>query len=562
MDNKTDYKQLKFCVYARKSQTGEDDQALSIPAQLSAAREMADKLGVKPLMVFSDSQTAHKPYVRDGFQKMMQALSDGEIDSILVWKADRLARNPIDGGQISYMLQSGSLKLIQTPYNRYLPTDNILPLTIELGMANQYSIDLSRNVKRGNKEKVKGGGWCSVAPQGYLNNKLEKTVIVDEDRFHFVRKMWDLMLTGNHSLSQICKIANEEWGFKTIRHKKVGGKPLIKSTLEGMLKNPFYYGRVKSGEHSNWGNHKPMITEVEFEKVQEIMRRSGRKGATNYEFPLTGCLKCGECGCSITAEEKVKYRCPACNSVQTAKHPRKCRCGQKLTLKVIGNGTWYTYYHCTKKRGKCGQGSVTDVELEGQVVEYLNKIEVDPDFEEWAIKWCKVYDEDRRQTKKGENSKFQKAYEQAEAKLNSLIDMRADGELTKDQFLDRKEAAIQDKKHAKAILDKAEKADEDWLVAVEEELDFVIGVEKRFENGAINDKKYIFEKIGSNLLLKDKKLSLEPKRLYMAFREFYEMADTRFEPTKSNFVSAKRGTLHPRGQEWLRGPDSNRRPID
>jgi hypothetical protein len=231
-------------------------------------------------------------------------------------------------------------------------------LAIELGMSNQYSKDLSVNVKRGNKTKIKNGGWCSVAPHGYINNIVEKTVEIDTERFNLVRKMWDLALTGRYSIKQICDIANNDWGFKTIRKRKIGGSPIAVGTLSKVFKNPFYYGRVKNSENENSGNHQRMITYMEFQKVQRNFEKSGRKALTSCSFNYTGMIFCGECRCMITAESKVKYKCPKCKKRQTAKHPKVCSCGYSLNLLEIPKTKFYTYYHCSKSKQKCSQKSI------------------------------------------------------------------------------------------------------------------------------------------------------------------------------------------------------------
>ena len=199
---------------------------LSIESQSSEMIIYAGGEKIKIARIFSDEASAHKPNNRSGFAEMINAINNGEIDAILVWKADRLARNMIEGGQIIHLLQNGVLKLIQTRYTRFQPNDNMLPLTIELGMSNQYSLDLSKNVKRGNKTKVANGGCCGLAPGGYENDTINKTIIPDPERFHLVRKMWDLYLTESYSLKQICDIANEDWGYTTIKRKKSGGNKL------------------------------------------------------------------------------------------------------------------------------------------------------------------------------------------------------------------------------------------------------------------------------------------------------------------------------------------------
>ncbi len=495
-------------------------------------KEWAGKLDISIERVFTDSQTAHKPFVRPGFNEMMEAVNSGEIQGILVWKADRLARNPIEGGSILYALQNNLIKVIQTPYNRFLPTDNTLPLTIELGMANQYSIDLSRNVKRGNKTKIEKGGWLGVAPHGYLNDKLEKSVLIDPERFHLVRRMWDLVLVGSYSLSQICDIANKEWGFITLRKKKTGGGGLSVSSLYFIFTNPFYYGWVESGGNGNWGNHQPMVTPGEYDAVQQILRRKGRMADTNPEFALTGNIKCGECGCSITAEEKVKYRCPECKKQHNTKIPRICECGYQLTLEDVGKGKWYVYYHCTKKKGKCGQKYIEEDVLEEQIDNELSKLELDPDFEKWASKWFKVLNQERYQTKKGENEKFMLDYEGVEARIARLMDMRVDGEISKEDFVLKKNELETQKEAAKNRLTKAEGVDDEWIKNTEKEINFVEGIRSRFKNDGVKGKRYIFTKVGSNFVLKDKKLTLEADRKYRALRDLQDVADLTLEPEK------------------------------
>ncbi len=176
---------------------------------------MGVELGLNVVRIFQDEGSAHKPGNRDSFILLMETIKNQEIDAILTWKADRIARNMIEGGQIIHLLQSNILKVIQTRYSCFMPNDNMLSLTVEMGMANQFSLDLSKNVKRGNKTKINKGGVCGVASHGYLNNKVDKTVYSDPDRFHHVRKMWDLCLTENYSVSEICKIADKDWNFKT-----------------------------------------------------------------------------------------------------------------------------------------------------------------------------------------------------------------------------------------------------------------------------------------------------------------------------------------------------------
>ena len=546
-----EFQNYRFAIYARKSETDDGRQVLSIPSQIQEMRNLAESYGFKVVLVLSDSQTAHKPNKRPNFAKLLEEVNEGKIDGILCWKADRLARNPIESGTILYLIQTGLIKIIQTPFSRFLPTDNMLPLNIELGMANQYSLDLSKNIRRGNKAKTEQGGWCHVAVQGYLNDRLEKTILKDPQRFPLIRKMWDLLLTGSYSIPQICKIANEEWHFQTRRSRKRGGNPLALSSLYGIFTNPFYYGKIENGEHEGWGTHEPMITEEEFDRAQTILSRAGRKGRTNNEFPFTGIVHCGECDSSITAEIKVKYACPNCGKQQSAKNPQACRfCKHKISEETIFKGNWYTYYRCTKKKGPCSQAYIEEAVLKKQILTRLETIQLKPSFEAWAKKWFKARNEEEFDKKAEMNHRFAENYARSEARLKGYMDMRADGELSKEEFLEKKTAIEGDLKTWKKQLKDAEARRDQWLEKAEKELDFVVGITERFNEGSVRKKRYIFSELGSNFVLKDKELAVEGHPHYVLFKELENYADLSLEPEQIRLKTGKNPMDFVRDSVW------------
>jgi DNA invertase Pin-like site-specific DNA recombinase len=194
---------IKYFLYARKSSEAEDRQAASIDAQKDELMKIAKDQGLHILDILEESQSAKKPG-RKVFNSMLERIYKGEANGILCWKLDRLARNPVDGGQISWMLQQSAVSQIVTFGRTYYPTDNVLMMQVELGMANQFIRDLSVNVKRGLQKKVRDGWMPSGAPIGYLNtpNKQKgyKTLEKDPERFPLVRRLFDLALTGNYSI--------------------------------------------------------------------------------------------------------------------------------------------------------------------------------------------------------------------------------------------------------------------------------------------------------------------------------------------------------------------------
>ena len=177
-----------------------------------------------------------------------------------------------------------------------------------------------------------------MAPLGYLNDKTEKTIIKDPDRFSLIRKMWDLMLTGNYTPPKILDIATAEWGFRTRTFKKkgYGGNPISRSGIYKVFTNIFYAGIIDYFGTQYPGKHEPMITLEEYDRVQMLLGREGKPRPKHHEFAFTGSIRCAECGCLYTAETKRKL------------------------IKSTGEIREYTYYHCTRRtrRINCTQRKV------------------------------------------------------------------------------------------------------------------------------------------------------------------------------------------------------------
>ena len=208
---------MKAILYCRKSSESEDRQVMSLDAQENELKRIAERDGIEIVKVYRESMSAKAPG-RPLFAEMLDLISKGKADAILCWKLDRLARNPVDGGSISWALQKNQIKLIKTHERDYLPSDNVLLMYVELGMSNQYVRDLSENVKRGNREKLRRGEWPNRAPYGYKNDKNTKTLVVVRSQAEKVRQTFELYATGKYSVTDLARKLN--LGRSTIEMEK------------------------------------------------------------------------------------------------------------------------------------------------------------------------------------------------------------------------------------------------------------------------------------------------------------------------------------------------------
>src|SRR3989338_1659159 len=271
---------IKYFIYARKSTEGEDRQVQSIDDQLSRLKELARDLSLEIKTIYTESKSAKKPHNRPIFDAMLERVEKGEAQGILCWQINRLSRNPVDSGKLQWLLQQGIIKSIRTIDREYLPEDNVLIFNVESGVANQYILDLRKNVERGIQSKLKKGWLPCSAPLGYLNTKTElrgeNYIINDPERFALLRKAWDLMLTGNYTPPQILEKLNNEWGFRTRTMKRKGSKPMSNSTIYRMFTNIFYAGILQYRGIEQQGKHAPMVSLEEFDRVQMLLGRKGR----------------------------------------------------------------------------------------------------------------------------------------------------------------------------------------------------------------------------------------------------------------------------------------------
>ena len=298
---------MKYIIYCRKSTDSEDRQVMSLESQESEMLQIAKKNNLDILEILHESKSA-KSLGRPVFSKMMDTIKKGKAQGIICWKLDRLVRNFIDGGLIIDSLQKGIIKEIRTYESIHLPNETVFLLAMQFGMANQYSRDLSTNVKRGNRAKLEKGEWPNHVPLGYLNDKATKTAKIDKKFSSYVVRAYELYLTRGYTLPQISQILYNE-GLRT----KTGGM-CRSNQIHRFFINRFYCGMMERDGKIYNGNHKAIISISQFNQAQDILHNRAHPHPKKHFYSAQGFLKCENCGCVLTVDTQKGYQYYYCTN--------------------------------------------------------------------------------------------------------------------------------------------------------------------------------------------------------------------------------------------------------
>lgn len=505
-------------MYVRKSTDDKDKQIASIPSQIDELNKLGKQMGYEIIHIFQESKSAKAPYVRTEFYDMLERIKKGEAEGILCWKLDRLARNPVDGGTINWMLQNNVIKHIKTYEREYLPSDNILMAMLEFGVANQFIIDLRNNTLRGMRAKAEKGIFPSHAPLGYRNEitgkQGENRIFVDEERFKTIRKLWDLLLSGNYSIREITEIAQTELGVTGMK-----GNPISDGVLYKIFGNPFYYG-VFLWQKKIWpGTHTPMITKEEFDKAQRIIKRKTTHESAKHTFAYTRIMKCGECKSSITAET------------------------QRKKLKD-GSVREHTYYRCSKLKGQgsCSMPFIKIDKVEEKIEETLKSLDVPKSLSTWMFKALREEFKEEQELQKQTLENLQQAYNRYEKQLKNLFEMRMNGEIGPSEYEVKKAEITKLRDEAKEKVEKVDSRLDKWLNDAENDFKWAEEAISIIKSDDLPAKRIIFAKLGSEIILEPKEIRIELSPLFRLVRRTHEIVQKEkldFEPN-NKFIGYRR----------------------
>jgi len=255
-------------------------------------------------------------------------------------------------------------------------------------------------------------------------------------------------------------------------------KALSKSNYQYILKNPIYCGLIRYNGELYEGKHEPIVAKKLFDRVQEVMESKSRpnKKKPKY-FVFRGFIRCGECGCLITAETQKGHN----------------------------------YYHCTKRKTKCSQKYIREEELAQQISQSIQKVSLSDD---WVRKMIAELKKEKLETAQSSISFAQKLEKEIiviDGKLERLTSAYLENALTLEEYQKIKNKLIEEKQALKNKKASFEQKRNNWFepaIGFLKELKYkeILAKSRNLEN-----LKDFLQKCGSNFVLENQKLAFDFK---------------------------------------------------
>ena len=395
---------------------------------------------------------------RPAFLQMIEDAKKGKFDLIVTREVCRFARNTVDTLVTTRELKNIGVEVYFVEDNIWtMDGDGELRLTIMATLAQEESRKTSERVKAGQHiSRQQGMVYGRGNILGY-NRKAKSTYTINPEQAETVRMIFDLYLQGEMGAS---KIANE---LTRLGRKNASG--LVKwspCVITRIVNNPTYMGyqaygksysnnyleqkRILNNDFSTYmlvkSDYEPIITEEEWYRCQEIKQRRVTKTI------------------GVSTDGKKKQPNHGKNETKDLWATKlKCRCGASFRRNrwhKNNNAPWSYGYLCynrlnngsAQKRRDAGlddTGYCDQTEIPDWKLEMMGKMIMEQVWRTRAedIKLaCEILQECYKPDSKApqQNKSVMLAnIEKLKSKKDILLDMRSDGEITKEEFLKKKE---------------------------------------------------------------------------------------------------------------------------
>ncbi len=288
-------KTVRCAIYTRKSSDEGLDQAFnSLDAQREACAayilSQASEGWVALPDIYDDGGLSGGTLDRPALQRLLSDVKAGRIDTIIVYKVDRLTRSLMDFSKLVEAFDNAGTSFVSVTQSFNTTTSmGRLTLNMLLSFAQfEREVTAERIRDKIAASKAKGMWMGGTPPIGYEPEGRSLKVV--EDHAAIVRRVFDLYLELGNVRAVREQLVSEEVRspvrVMTKTGKTYGGILLSRGQIYNLLNCPTYIGEVHHNGQVYPGLHKGVVDRNIWDRVQAMLadnlqgHRTGRSAAT------------------------------------------------------------------------------------------------------------------------------------------------------------------------------------------------------------------------------------------------------------------------------------------
>jgi site-specific DNA recombinase len=293
---------IRCAIYTRKSsEEGLDQSFNSLEAQREACESyiasQKHELWRGITTHYDDGGYSGGSMERPALHQLLADIDAGKVDTVVVYKVDRLTRSLADFAKIIERFDAGQVSFVSVTQQFNTTTSmGRLTLNVLLSFA-QFEREVTGERIRDKiaASKRKGMWMGGIVPVGY--DVRHRKLIVNADEAAQVRKLFRMYL----ELGCVAKLKAQldRDGVKSKARlspsgMKSGGMSYSRGSLYCLLQNPIYLGKIQHRDATYAGEHDAIIPQELWDRVQERLSTNNkvRRSGSNSKSPslLVGLL--------------------------------------------------------------------------------------------------------------------------------------------------------------------------------------------------------------------------------------------------------------------------------
>lgn len=298
---------VKGACYVRVSTDNQLDN-YSIEEQTERLEAYCLAKDIHIVKIYTDGGYSGGNTNRPALQQMLTDIDTGIIDTVIVYKLDRLSRSQKDTLNLiedRFLAKNVNFISINENFDTSTPFGRAM-IGILSVFAQLEKDQITERFTMGRIGRAKSGYYHGgpTAPTGY--DYVDGKLIVNEYEALQVRELYQRFLKG-YSVYDCWKYMSRNY---TTKYGGWNSETLVRN----VLKNEVYTGKVKFQGKTYPGNHQPIISEETFKRVQDVFRANSRQADSPLRSPfkastlLSGLIYCGKCGARFHGEHG-NYSC-------------------------------------------------------------------------------------------------------------------------------------------------------------------------------------------------------------------------------------------------------------